>query len=363
MSSSLSRSSSRWCTSYVNIRNSKREVGSEIELAPNRKPYYSDEVLEGRKLDRTLTYGLLGLFVVALGLPLYWLNEPGRQAGETKDLEAKFVARGAAMFAPTAQGGFNCAFCHGDKGVGGAAPFTITNSQGDFVESVTWKAPALNTVLMRYSRAEVTYILTYGRPFSPMPAWGLLGNGPLNAQQIQNLVDYLQSIQITPKQSQAAVKKELAKAMKEKDPTCVQNKQEAAKAKLPLSKVKDFDVTTVDTSSCPNAWKTEGEALFNLGYNDGFAGGSYSCGRCHTKGWSYAQKEKDGNGAFGPPLTNETNQFPGAVLGPQTRPSSCASAPSRASSTGRTVRGRVACRASVSPPRRKPIRRPQGRSV
>ena len=250
---------------YVNIRNSKREVGSEIELAPNRKPYYSDEVLEGRKLDRTLTYGLLGLFVVALGLPLYWLNEPGRQAGETKDLEAKFVARGAAMFAPTAQGGFNCAFCHGDKGVGGAAPFTITNSQGDFVESVTWKAPALNTVLMRYSRAEVTYILTYGRPFSPMPAWGLLGNGPLNAQQIQNLVDYLQSIQITPKQSQAAVKKELAKAMKEKDPTCVENKQEAAKAKLPLSKVKDFDVTTVDTSSCPNAWKTEGEALFNLG--------------------------------------------------------------------------------------------------
>ena len=38
--------------------------------------------------------GLLGLFVVALGLPLYWLNEPGRQAGETKDLEAKFVDAG-----------------------------------------------------------------------------------------------------------------------------------------------------------------------------------------------------------------------------------------------------------------------------
>ena len=118
---------------FINIRQSKREVGSEIELAANRKPYYSDEELEGRKLDRTLTYGLLGLFVVALGLPLYWLNEPGRQAGEAKDLERKFVERGAAMFAPTAEGGFNCAFCHGDKGVGGAAPYTITNSQGDFV--------------------------------------------------------------------------------------------------------------------------------------------------------------------------------------------------------------------------------------
>ena len=68
------------------------------------------------------------------------------------------------------------------------------------------------------------------------------------------------------------------------------NRQAAAKDKLSASEVEDFDPTTVDTSTCPNAWKTEGEALFNLGYNDGFAGGAYSCGRCHTKGWSYAQK-------------------------------------------------------------------------
>jgi hypothetical protein len=66
---------------FVNIRQSKAEVGSEIELAANRKVYLSDEELEGRKLDRTLTYGLIGLFVVGLGLPLYWLAEPGRQDG------------------------------------------------------------------------------------------------------------------------------------------------------------------------------------------------------------------------------------------------------------------------------------------
>ena len=33
---------------FVNIRNSRAEVGSEIELAPNRKPYLADEELEGR---------------------------------------------------------------------------------------------------------------------------------------------------------------------------------------------------------------------------------------------------------------------------------------------------------------------------
>ena len=52
----------------------------------NRKPYLADEELEGQKLDRTLTFGLLGLFVVAVGLPLYWLAEPGRQDGARRGL-------------------------------------------------------------------------------------------------------------------------------------------------------------------------------------------------------------------------------------------------------------------------------------
>ena len=66
---------------------------------------------------------------------------------------------------------------------------------------------------LRFSREEVTYILTYGRPFSPMPAWGLNGGGPLNDQQLQNLIDYLESIQITPEQSQQAARDGLKSMM------------------------------------------------------------------------------------------------------------------------------------------------------
>ncbi len=40
------------------LRGVKPELGSEIELAPNRKPYLPDEELEGPKLDRTLTIAL-----------------------------------------------------------------------------------------------------------------------------------------------------------------------------------------------------------------------------------------------------------------------------------------------------------------
>jgi len=273
---------------WINIRQSRAEVGSEIELAANRKPYFSDDELEGKKLDRTLAYGLVGLFVVAITLPLYWLNEPGRQDGARTDFKRAFVDRGAEMFDTTENGGFNCAFCHGGMSAEGnsAVPFTITDANGQFVEQVEWQGPALNTVLLRFSREEVTDILVYGRTFSPMPAWGVEGGGPLNDQQLQNLIDYLESIQLTPEQSQAQVAEALAEEM-----------------------------TSAEEAGVPYA--TEGEARFNLGYYSGFAGGAYACGRCHTTGWSYGEKGPDGNGALGPSLRGGVSEtrFPGAVLG------------------------------------------------
>ncbi|MEO6627293.1 MAG: cytochrome c [Aquihabitans sp.] len=299
----------------VNLRQGRPEVGSEIELAPNRKPYLSDAELEGRKLDRTLSLGLLGLVIVGVGLPLYWLQEPGRQANAEADMQRKFINRGEEMFATTEKGGFNCAFCHGEGGTGGVAPFTLTDAEGRFVKTVQWRGPALNTVLLRYTRDEVRFVLEYGRPFSPMPAWGAKGGGPLTEQNLQNLIDYLTSIQITPKEAQKEVSGQLAVMMKRKDATCVSAKTQSAQDGLTGDALDSFDAAKVDVSSCPPMYKSQAEALFNMGYDDGFAGGAYSCGRCHTKGWSYGEKEDDGNGFFGPSLYNVNAQFPGGSIG------------------------------------------------
>ena len=54
----------------INIRAGRPEVASEIELAPNRKPYDDDENLEGPRLTRALQAGMLLLAVSAVGLPL-----------------------------------------------------------------------------------------------------------------------------------------------------------------------------------------------------------------------------------------------------------------------------------------------------
>jgi len=62
-----------------NARAGRQEVGAELELAANLKPYYADDELETKKLDRALTAGLAGLVLIGVGLPAYWLAQPGRQ--------------------------------------------------------------------------------------------------------------------------------------------------------------------------------------------------------------------------------------------------------------------------------------------
>ena len=142
----------------LNMRKGRKEVGSEIELAANRKPYYDDDTLETRKLDRTLQLGLLTLIVIAVALPLYWLAEPGRKDDRIEGWNDTFIKRGEELY----NEGANCAACHGPEGTGGAATYTLTAANGDFAASVSWQAPALNTVLYRYSRDEVRYIINYG---------------------------------------------------------------------------------------------------------------------------------------------------------------------------------------------------------
>ena len=61
------------------------EPGAEVEQAPNRRPYMNDDEMEGPRLDRGLMWALVFLGVLAVGLPLYWLREPSRQAGATVD--------------------------------------------------------------------------------------------------------------------------------------------------------------------------------------------------------------------------------------------------------------------------------------
>ncbi|HET6772816.1 MAG TPA: c-type cytochrome [Acidimicrobiales bacterium] len=280
----------------VNLRAGRAEVGAEIELAPNRKPYYDDDQLETTVLNRTLRWALVLLVITAVGLPLYWLNEPARMSGAEENFLATFEARGEELYVEGSQ----CQNCHGPEGTGGQAPYTITDAGGEFVATVNWRAPALNTVLLRFSREEVEYIINYGRPFSPMPGWSAeAGTGPLDPQQISNLIDYLASIQLTPEEAQREAQVALATDLGLVEEGASDDEIDAALDEI------DYD----DPAT--------GAAIFS----QDAAGGAYACARCHTRGWSIIQEGEDaisppdadlsdfagfpdGSGAFGPNLTN-----------------------------------------------------------
>ncbi|HEX7166109.1 MAG TPA: c-type cytochrome [Acidimicrobiales bacterium] len=245
-------------------------VGSEIELAPNRKPYYDDEALEGPRLERFLGWALVLLIISAVGPLVYWLNEPSRQAGAEEEFLSKSVERGRQLFLPTDSpehgAHFGCATCHGGmQATGGPAPYTIEDYLGR-TRQVEWDAPRLDNVLKRFSRDEVRNILVYGRVNTPMPAWGVEGGGPMNAQQIDDLVNYIESIQISDDEARK-----------------IATEESAAEAQA----------AGIATDS--------GESLFRA-----------QCARCHTKGWSYGEPDVMAGGAFGPNLTNglTLRQFP-----------------------------------------------------
>jgi mono/diheme cytochrome c family protein len=276
---------------FLNIRQSRAELGSEVELAANRKPYYDDETLEGKRLDRVLGLGVLLLVITVVVLPVYWVLEPDRQAGALATQEELFVEWGSRLYAPTADGGFNCAGCHGANGGGGAAAYNLTDPATGEVNAVNWTAPALNTIFYRFSEDEVRFILVYGRPFSPMSPWGVDGGGPMNDQQIDTLLAFLHSIQIE-RQDCGDGETDVATCPSGHLPDANQQEIQAA----------------AEQAVADGTAESVGEALFELSLNSG----AYSCARCHTQGWSWGDPAVPGGGAMGPDLTGgrANRQFP-----------------------------------------------------
>lgn len=259
-----------WAVYLLSASKRTYDPGGELLHAPNRRRYFDDDQLEGPRLTKYLWWAFAMLTISAVGLPVYWLREPFRQEGAgfdrgTRYFENKAVQRGEELFQvspgnpPTPrEPHFGCEACHGVEGVGGVATYTISDPLDPDAppKQVQWVAPALNTVMLRYRPEEVRNILVYGRPGTPMPAWGVKGGGPLNDQQIDDLIAYLDHIKLRPDQ------------------------------------VKQDNLAQ---------YGTDGAKLF-----EGF------CARCHTQGASYNEPGPAGGGAFGPSLTDgaTTRQFP-----------------------------------------------------
>ncbi len=173
---------------YLNSRRSK--AATQEAAPPNLSPPASDDELENVKLTRVLRAAFFSAVLVAIILPWYAFNEPGRQSDAMEVRTANDIKAGAHWYSPQ---GFTCADCHGPAGVGGASAFTEERSG----VGTTWNAPALDDIFFRYDEEEIRDWIVFGIEGTPMPASGLDGGGAMTIQELDQLMLYLHSIQIT----------------------------------------------------------------------------------------------------------------------------------------------------------------------
>jgi mono/diheme cytochrome c family protein len=305
-----------------NLRSGKREVSAEIELAPNRKPYHEDEALESSRLTHSLLFAFGMLVLIAVGLPAYWLGEPARHANADQGFDQRSASRGEELYVA------QCQQCHGPGGSGGVREVALTEPSGDFLATVSWKAPALTAVMSRFSEDEVLQVLNYGRN-GVMPAFGAPGGGPFTTQQLDDLIHYLREIQLSEDDLRADVESGLrdgARALLLEEDEFVERleaiddiPEDAADRRAAAQEEFDADLEAaidelLEEASDPNS--PEFASVYGrLLFNNTAAQGAYSCARCHTQGWSYDAEDVenldgeplvdeflDGGGAFGPPL-------------------------------------------------------------
>ena len=325
----------------------------EKEAAPaNLTKFLEDEDLEGRRLERVLGWSLLFVLVIAISLPVYFLVEPSRQVVAKDAFLERSVERGAVLFANNQSPNYEsaksllCANCHGTKAEGAAAPFVlqpesdrclVAQNKGNpdvpecLPQPVSWQAPALNTVLLRFTRSQVKHILNYGRPGTPMPAWGIIsGKGVLNEQGIDDLVNYLASLQISSTEAEA-ISRQAVNEYRVGGRQLVKDQRKAlTTAEDALAEVQADRTATAKSKAQAQAAVVQAQAQFDAAVaygtdvqslSDGAVLFRLNCARCHTKGWSYydptnlkvAPPAPQGSGAYGPNLTGGSTklQFPG----------------------------------------------------
>ncbi|MHB8513574.1 MAG: c-type cytochrome [Actinomycetota bacterium] len=169
-------------------------------VPPSLRPGPSDEELENRTLPRILAGSTIGLMFMALFIPAYFLREPTRIKREADKFAAQSIDRGSIIFLPPVPGSphfsANCARCHGAKGEGSTQPFK---------EILTYAEPPLKYIVSRYKAAGkndddirqlIRDAIERGRPGPLMPTWGLAFGGPLNSQQVDDVINYIYSIQV-----------------------------------------------------------------------------------------------------------------------------------------------------------------------
>jgi len=166
------------------------------EIPGAMRPGPSDQDLETPLLHKLQGWGVLLVGFFAIWLPLTLVLEPGTNLDQERALLTESIARGersVLLFSEENQGGIGCVRCHGPELRG--ALILNTKTQTPF------QTPDLTTVCggpwaghpAIFSLRDIYATIERGRGL--MPSWSIRYAGPLDDQQINDIVNYVVSIQ------------------------------------------------------------------------------------------------------------------------------------------------------------------------
>jgi len=187
--------------SLAALRRPRRAAGGP-DIPSAMRPGPSDVDLEEPIRTRLYAWGLVFVVIMAIAIPVVFLRENVTNANDTRDLLAQSIERGRLTSLPGApvfeanQIGFNCQRCHGPALHGGMNVYN-----GNVVA-----VPNLQTVCggSKYGHPlikgldDVINTIAQGRTGTDMPSWSVRYAGAMDDQQINDLVNYLLSIQKEP---------------------------------------------------------------------------------------------------------------------------------------------------------------------
>lgn len=173
-----------------------RRAAARPDIPIAMRPGPSDADLETPLLNKLQGWGVLLVVFFVVWIPMTWLFEPNLNLSQEQALLTEAIARGESdvqNFSEENQGGVSCVRCHGPELQGSRIIDTTTG--------LVRPTPNLTTVCggpwtghaLIYSLKDIYATIEQGRGI--MPSWSIRFAGALDDQQINDIVNYIVSIQ------------------------------------------------------------------------------------------------------------------------------------------------------------------------
>jgi len=181
----------------VGLRRPRKAAGPDIPSG--MRPGPSDADLEKPNLEKLLASGAVLTLFMAIWVPMIFLHEPATNKADTQDQIAASIERGRQTTLPGSEAnplGFNCVRCHGPGMAGGHNVFNgaviVTPNITTVCGGAAYGHPQITNL------QDVINTIAMGRTGTDMPSWSVRFAGAMDDQQINDLVNYVLSIQKEP---------------------------------------------------------------------------------------------------------------------------------------------------------------------